>query len=277
MLDLEVMFGSLISSLLPLVGQFFWLFILLVIVAVVRSPWFKGILGEWIVNFIIKKSFKQPDYFLFKDVLLPTEDGTTQVDHILLSRFGIFVIETKNMKGWIFGKENQPKWTQQIYKHKSTFQNPMRQNFKHKRILESIFEVETDKVKSVIVFVGEARFKTNMPINVIYSNGLKKYIKSFTKECFTHTEISDLVLQLNEGKLTSNIKNNRDHVKHVKSIQSSKRMPSAQEAIQNSSNIEGVCPKCSNSLILRTVSKGANKGKQFYGCSSFPKCRYTKS
>lgn len=277
MLDLEVFFGSLISSFLSLVGQMYWLFIFLVVVFLLRSSWFKGMFGEWIVNFIIKSNFKQPDYFLFKNVLLATEDGTTQVDHILLSRFGIFVIETKNMKGWIFGKENQPNWTQQIYKHKSYFQNPVYQNFKHKRVLESVLNVDADKVKSIVVFTGEAKFKTRMPLNVIYSNKLKKYIQAFTKECFTHTEISNLVTQLNEGKLASNIRNNRNHVNHVKSIQMAKVISETEKSTQNFSGVKDVCPRCNNHLILRTANKGVNKGKQFYGCSSFPKCRYTKS
>lgn len=169
-------------------------------------------LGEWVVNLIIKLNFKQPDYYLFKDVLLSTENGTTQIDHVLFSRFGIFVIETKNMKGWIFGEENQTKWTQQIYKHKSYFQNPVYQNFKHKRALESVLNADASTVKSIVVFIGGATFKNQMPSNVVYGSGLKKFIKSFTKECFTASEMTDLIAQLTEGKLSSNLKNKHAHV-----------------------------------------------------------------
>lgn len=161
--------------------QLYWLLGLILFVSVLRSAWFKGALGEWIVNVILQLSFKQPDYYLFKDVLLPTDKGTTQIDHILLSRYGIFVIETKNMKGWIFGKENHPKWTQQIYKHKFYFQNPTYQNFKHKRALESVLDLDGANVKSIVVFVGDAKFKTKMPTYVIYSSGLRRFIKTFTK------------------------------------------------------------------------------------------------
>lgn len=277
MLDLEVFFGSSISSFLSLVEQMYWLFIFLVVVFVLQSSWFKGMFGEWIVNFIIKSNFKQPDYFLFKNVLLMTEDGTTQVDHILLSRFGIFVIETKNMKGWIFGKENQPNWTQQIYKHKSSFQNPVYQNFKHKRVVESILNVDADKVKSIVVFTGEAKFKTRMPLNVIYSNKLREYIQAFTQEYFTNTDIKDLVTQLKKGRLASSVKNKIDHINYVNSIQVAKVISETEKSTQDSSGVKGVCPRCNNHLILRTANKGVNKGKQFYGCSSFPKCRYTIS
>lgn len=67
---------------------------------------------------------------------LDTPDGTTQIDHVFLSPFGVFVLETKNMRGWIFGSENQAQWTQQIFKQRFKFQNPTRQNYKHLKALE---------------------------------------------------------------------------------------------------------------------------------------------
>jgi hypothetical protein len=40
--------------------------------------------------------------------------------------------------------------------------------------------------------------------------------------------------------------------------------------------LENKCPKCSGELILRTVTRGQNKGNSFYGCSNFPQCRYIR-
>ena len=95
----------------------FWYFIpLLILVGILKSPWFKGYIGEVIVNFAIKVRLDKDEYHLIKNVTLPTEDGTTQIDHILVSSKGVFVVETKNMKGWIFGSEKQRQWTQKIYK-----------------------------------------------------------------------------------------------------------------------------------------------------------------
>ncbi len=88
-------------------------------------------MGEAFVNSAIKRKLDKTKYHLIKDVTLPTVDGTTQVDHIIVSKFCIFVIETKNMKGWIFGGERQKTWTQSIYKNKNKFQNPLHQNYKH--------------------------------------------------------------------------------------------------------------------------------------------------
>ena len=60
--------------------------------------------GEALVSRVVLKDFGYPDYHLMNHITLQMEDGTTQVDQILVSRFGLFVIETKDYKGWIFGK-----------------------------------------------------------------------------------------------------------------------------------------------------------------------------
>ena len=62
------------------------------------------------------------------NVILPGRDGTTQIDHVVVSIYGLFVIETKNMDGWIFGSAEQRTWRQQFFKKKFKFQNPLRQN-----------------------------------------------------------------------------------------------------------------------------------------------------
>jgi len=72
-------------------------------------------------------------------------------------------------------------WTQQIFKSKHTFQNPLHQNYKHTKTLESILGVESDKLFSVVVFVGDSTFKTTMPENVTYAGGYISFIKSKTK------------------------------------------------------------------------------------------------
>jgi predicted RNA-binding Zn-ribbon protein involved in translation (DUF1610 family) len=283
-LDKTVIEDSLINAFSIWSTHIYGVMVLLVLVTIFRTSWFKGVLGEWLVNLIIKLSFKQPDYYLFKDVLLPTAKGTTQIDHVLVSRFGIFVIETKNMKGWIFGKENQAKWLQQIYKHKAYFQNPVHQNFKHKRALEAVLEVDAGSVKSIIVFVGDAIFKTPMPSNVIYSSGLRKYTKSYSKECFTEAEMAGLISQLSTGKLASSFKNKHEHVKYVKSFKSNSKQNDFTQKIcidkTNKPSFTGIarlCPKCGNDLVLRTAKRGNNKGNEFYGCSAFPKCRFIRS
>ena len=82
----------------------YWFILPLFILPVVlKSAWFKGMLGEFLVNFLLTKFLPKEQYTLIKNITLPTYDGTTQIDHIVVSEFGLFLIETKNMKGCIFG------------------------------------------------------------------------------------------------------------------------------------------------------------------------------
>jgi hypothetical protein len=136
---------------------------------VIESAWFKGIIGEWQVNLLIKFFLDKNEYHLSKNVTLPTDDGTTQIDHIIVSKYGIFVIETKNMKGWVFGSENQKQWTQQIFKHKSKFQNSLHQNYKHVSTLEACLDAKNDYIFSVIIFIGDSTFKTKIPENIRFA------------------------------------------------------------------------------------------------------------
>jgi restriction system protein len=137
-------------------------FAALILVKILGSSAFKGWFGEWRVRKDLSRL--NPQVFRqFHDLYLPRPDGqgTTQIDHVLVSPFGIFVIETKNYKGWIFGSGKQAEWTQQIYKKKHRFQNPLRQNHLH--------------VHSLVFFTGQNEFKTVMPDNVI-NHGLSAWI-----------------------------------------------------------------------------------------------------
>ncbi|MCL2920227.1 nuclease-related domain-containing protein [Shewanella litorisediminis] len=238
---------------------------LLVVALIFKSRWFKGVFGEFLVNRQLVK-LCQPsrevdsDYTLVKDVTLPTEDGTTQVDHILVSRFGVFVIETKNMKGWIFGSENQRQWTQKIYRHSSKFQNPLHQNYKHIKTLESLLGIGLEKLHSVIVFTGDSTFKTEMPHNVTYARGCLRYIKTFDKVVFSDTEYREIIEQIHEVKLKRGILTDLKHRQHIKSLIASK-------------SLVKLCVRCGSEMVIRETKRGDNKGKQFWGCSAYPKCR----
>lgn len=238
-----------------------WFLIPIAILAsVLKSPWFKGIIGEFMVNLAAKLLLDKTKYHLLKNVTLPTENGTTQIDHIIISKYGVFVVETKNMKGWIFGSQNQKVWTQQIFNRKSKFQNPIHQNYKHVKTLESLLELTEEQIFSVVVFVGNSKFKTGVPENVTYAKGYIRYIKSKKKEVLTDSKITQIIQQIESGRLVPSFKTNKEHVKHVKNIISEKKNKKS-------------CPKCGSEMVIRKAKQGTNKGKSFWGCTNFPKCR----
>ncbi|HIF9335671.1 TPA: NERD domain-containing protein [Photobacterium damselae] len=242
--------------------QVWYLLPLLLIVSVFKSRWLKGIFGEYLVNRLLSK-LPESDYTLIKDVTLPTSDGTTQVDHIVVSKYGIFVVETKNMKGWIFGSTRQKLWTQKIYRHSSKFQNPLHQNYKHIKALETLLGCSADYLHSVIVFIGDSTFKTEMPPNVTYARGSIRYIQQFNNVVFSDKDYARLTDSINQIKLKRGVITDLKHRNHVKEIVASKV----------SSN---QCPRCGSEMVLRETKRGENIGKQFWGCSTFPKCRAVK-
>jgi predicted RNA-binding Zn-ribbon protein involved in translation (DUF1610 family) len=198
-------------------------------------------------------------YRRFHDVIIPTKNGTTQIDHLLVSPYGVFIVETKNIKGWIFGSEDQSKWTQSLYRKKYSFQNPIRQTFRQKKVLSEYLNLDESIIHTVIYFVGDCKFKTQMPTNVIRSD-LGSYIKQYRNRILSPEEISRVLKMLgkhiSESALTT-----RDHIQSLRERHSSTT----------------VCPKCGSNLIERTAKKGPKAGTIFLGCENYPKCRFTKN
>lgn len=247
-----------------IIGMLWYLLPVLILAAVFKSPWFKGMIGEFIVNVSAKLMLDKNEYHLIKNVTLPTDDGTTQIDHVIVSKYGIFIVETKNMKGWIFGDPKQSIWTQKIFKHTSKFQNPLHQNYKHVKTLEALLGLSDQQIHSLVVFVGDSTFKTEMPANVTYGAGYIRFIKSKSTPVLSVGEVTDIVSKIAMGRLTPSFKTNSEHVAHVKNILSEKQSATG-------------CPKCGSPMVMRETSKGTNKGSKFLGCSRYPQCRVVLS
>lgn len=158
-------------------------------------------------------SLNQSIYRCFDDVIVPARDGTTQIDHIIVSPYGIFVIETKNMKGWIFGSENSAKWTQSIYGKKTSFQNPIRQNYRHIKCLAEYLKINESVMHTVVFFIGECEFKTPMPAYVM-NRGLSSFIKMFQRIQLSESEINRACGALAHLKLNPV----SSHSEHVQSL-----------------------------------------------------------
>jgi len=217
----------------------------------------KGWFGEFQGSLATKLFLDSATYTEVKNVTIPTANGTTQIDQVIVSRYGIFVVETKNMDGWIFGSENDKQWTQNLFGHKYRFQNPLHQNYRHTMALSEFLGIDHDKFFSVVMFWGESEFKTPMPESVM-DRGLPRYIKSKTRILFPNNEVQQIVAAIQSGRLPTTWKTKTDHV----------------DALKQRFTSTTVCPKCGSPLVLRTAKSGKNAGNQFYGCSGFPKCRY---
>lgn len=235
---------------------------------------YKGWEGENRVHNIL---MQLPDeYYIFKDVILKTPKGTTQIDHIVVSRYGVFAIETKNYRGEIYGDDNRRYWTQMIitdvtytkkwwktytYVKKSRFYNPVKQSLAHSYTLKNYLkDWKYLPIVPIVVFCGDAilaNVETSIP--VIYDFDLLNKIRSYTTSYLNDKDLQDVVTRLD----VMNVREVVDDYMHVHNLRTA-----AQE--ENSKIASGVCPKCGGRLILRNGRYGS-----FYGCSNYPKCRYT--
>jgi hypothetical protein len=210
-----------VTLLAPLYPVFGWILLLVVLLGIFKlfKPFLKGKLGEFAVATHVKLYLKDPQYILLNDLTLPDGAGaTTQIDHLLLSPYGIFVIETKNYKGWIFGSEHQKQWTQKIYKNSYKFQNPIHQNYKHIKVLQQVLAdiIEPDLLYSIIIFMPDAVFKTMMPNHVFRGAGWTDYVKSFDRQMISEMKLKRIQLRLEKEILEKSWKTNREHVANLK-------------------------------------------------------------
>lgn len=210
------------------------------------------------------------DYKTVNDIMLPTVDGaTTQVDHAVVSRYGIFVIETKDYSGWIFGGENQRTWTQSFSggrwsgTRKFHFQNPIRQNWRHVYTMADRLELPLRYFHNVVAFCGEGAFMTRMPENVMRDEELCSYIRSFSMPVLSISKVEQLVAKIATIDAGISEEARRAHVSRLHANHDSVLMSVA------CARGELRCPKCGARMVLRHRKAD---GASFYGCSRYPQC-----
>lgn len=254
---------AVVESFKPIFKMLGGVFALLVVLRIFllwwNSPKQKGKRGEKLVAGRLRKGLPD-EYRILNDIYLPLPDGTTtQIDHIVVSQYGVFVVETKTYSGWIFGDEKSKEWTQSIYRKKSRFQNPMRQNYKHICALADNLGIDKSYFIGVVVFTGDCTFKTEMPPGVVYSRRAADCILSHNTPMIKPGQIDDLTSAIAEWQGTLSEGQIKGHVANLKKRHSAVREGDAP-----------LCPYCGGRMVLRTRKKD---GAKFYGCESYPACR----
>lgn len=262
----------------------------------------KGRYGEFLTYRELKQYETNGGKFLF-NCYLPKDNGeTTEADVILINEYGVFVFESKNYSGWIFGNEKSKTWTQTLPQgrgksHKEHFLNPIMQNKLHIKWLKVLIG-EDITIHSIIVFSERCTLKnvecTSPNIYVIKRDSITKLIGKICSEqrqVLDKIEINRIYSKLYPyTQVAQSVKDN-----HIVDIQNkigngettSKPIDKLPEIIapvevqsdtsEKPESVEKTCPRCGNPLVLRTAKTGPHAGEQFYGCSRFPKCRYREN
>ncbi len=214
------------------------------------------------------------EYYTLNDILLPNQSGTiqtTQIDHIVVSPYGIFIIETKNYKGWISGHENSEKWKQSLFGKKGLWgrttkqhklQNPIRQNIAHTIAIKNILrEIGNFRIIPIVVFSDNAKLNITTPNNIVIPwSSLRSTIKSFSEPCISQEDIAQILSKLSQSAITEE-RSRENHTLNIQAVQQNREATIA----------AGICPKCGGYLVAREGKYG-----HFIGCSRYPRCRFTK-
>ncbi|MBB6369425.1 NERD domain-containing protein [Chryseobacterium shigense] len=217
------------------------------------TPRIKGVIGENKVSKALKR-LNSEKYIVLNNVEFRIKGSTSQIDHIIVSEYGIFVIETKNYKGWILGYENDKFWIQAIYRYRRKFYNPVLQNQSHIYALKHVLKnYKYLRYYSIITFTKRATLKTKTYTDVVYVNKLVKTIKRYDSFYLNEQTRNEVVATILNAKTNNR---NKDTTRRVNS----------------SMNKNISCPECGGNLIERNGKYGI-----FWGCSNFPGCTYTRN
>src|SRR6266436_2233893 len=141
-------------------------------------------------------------HVLLNNVTLPTENGTTQIDHILVTEAGLYIIETKHYAGWIFGNLHSDYWTQTIYRKKSRFRNPLLQNYGHLKTVEALFKLPGSAFIGLVVFTGSAELKTDLGPNTILLDQLLVCIEQRREKVLDERQMAFVVGRIEMKRLS---------------------------------------------------------------------------
>jgi predicted RNA-binding Zn-ribbon protein involved in translation (DUF1610 family) len=220
-----------------------------------KSTKTKGKKGVLLVELNLGRNIPNEKYII-NNLLFYNDGKSHQIDHIIICKKGIFVVETKNYSGQIYGQDNQREWTQVLAygRKKHQFYNPILQNKSHIYSLSKIIG-RKDCFISIIVF-PKAEIMTDFDAYVGSISDMKRWIKQDREEILTTAEIERIYRQLIEYKNNPQL----TYEQHIDNIYN------LQQRIENN-----ICPRCGNKLVLRKGKSGS-----FYGCSAYPNCKFIK-
>lgn len=235
----------------------------------------KGLEGEYLLYQKLAAYEKEGAKLLF-NCYIPKRDGKlTEIDAIMIHRSGIYVFESKNYSGWIFGSENDEQWTQSLLgkgyeAQKEHFFNPVLQNKLHIKHLSRILRGYERKIYSVIVFSNRCELKsitiTSPCIKVLQRHELQSSLSEYmAQSLLTETDVQKIYELLHQYTQVNDLQKRE----HLQNVEDNIALREAQRG--------KICPICGGTLVLRIVKHGERAGHQFYGCSAYPRCRYTEN
>lgn len=193
----------------------FWIVIIAGILCCLFYKEIVGKAGEYGTKKELKKLGKE--YLIINDLMIRTEDNRThQIDHVVISKYGIFVIETKQYDGYITGNDYDKKWCMKAGKNKLYINNPVHQNYGHIKALQEVLKLNEKNFISIICMSGNAKLKIKSN-KVVKVNDIIDKIRSYQNILIDNCEtIYNELRNINITDRKQRNKHNRDIKKALK-------------------------------------------------------------
>lgn len=224
------------------------------------------VIAQWIVRARSRRRRRaawdsRQSFRTYAGLIVPDERGTTEIDEVHVTPAGIFVIEKKDLNAWIYGEENDEFWTA-VYPNseKHRFQNPIRQNFRHLKALESYLGVPRPVLSSFVVFSRRSRLMKTAPRQVLSVDHVE-YVRSIEDVVLSPEDFDVICSRLDDLAVKSSEAAIDRHVQDLHA-----RFDSMTQ-----------CPKCGGNLIQRRSRTPKDEATVFLGCSNYPSCRYSRN
>jgi hypothetical protein len=171
-----------------------WIVPLVLLFAYVSSPRFRGDIAATRVRRILGSGLEKNRYSVLNDLVIPSGGGTAQIDHVVVSRFGIFVIKSQYVRGWVTGEEFQDRWKQKHWGRVTRIDNPLHQNALQVDALKNLLGLSSRAFVPVVVMVGHKGFTKAMPYRLLAPEKLLAYMRK-TAQPVLEGDQADQVLQ----------------------------------------------------------------------------------
>jgi hypothetical protein len=180
-----------------------WIAPLLLLLFFLASPRFRGDIAESRVRRLLAAGLQRNLYTVFNGLVVPSGGGTTPIDHVVVSKFGIFVIESQYVRGWISGGEFQEQWKQGLLWRSARFANPMHRNRVQAEALQQLLGYPPNVLHRVVVLAGQKGFKTRLPENVLPPEHLLAQVRKKTRQLLSPEQADQAIRIISEARLRS--------------------------------------------------------------------------
>jgi hypothetical protein len=178
-----------------------WIVPLLLAIALLSSPRWKGDIAQRRVRRILSANLQKNLYTVLNNLQLPTGGGTIRIDHVVVSRFGIFVIESQYARGVVSGTEVQERWKQRRFGRAVLFNNPLHRARLGVEALQRQLDYPASRFHPVVAFVGQSAFKKKMPPNVVPAEKLVPFIRMKSVHLLSAEQADSALRQITEGSI----------------------------------------------------------------------------